>query len=72
MRSVQFHGHAQVGNSTGNQDMLNEMLVTIQIRWCYGGKQVAVEGSWDEWKSKYKDMSEVFSYEMFLMFYLQR
>lgn len=52
VRSVQIHGRALVGNTTENEGMLHGRWVTIQIRWSYGGKQVAVEGSWDDWKSK--------------------
>ena len=59
---------AQVGNSMENEDMLHGMMVKIQIRWSYGGKRVAVEGSWDDWKSKYKDLFKVSSYGMFVSY----
>ncbi|KAK4439469.1 SNF1-related protein kinase regulatory subunit beta-2 [Sesamum alatum] len=38
--------------SSGYEDMYDEQGVPTMITWCYGGKEVAVEGSWDDWKSR--------------------
>ncbi|XP_038712279.1 SNF1-related protein kinase regulatory subunit beta-2 [Tripterygium wilfordii] len=34
----------------GYEDMCNEQAIPTMITWSYGGKEVAVEGSWDNWK----------------------
>ncbi|XP_073055948.1 SNF1-related protein kinase regulatory subunit beta-2-like [Primulina eburnea] len=33
------------------EDMYNEHGVPTMITWSYGGKEVAVEGSWNDWKT---------------------
>ncbi|KAL0398897.1 UNVERIFIED_CONTAM: SNF1-related protein kinase regulatory subunit beta-2 [Sesamum radiatum] len=38
--------------SSGYEDMYDEQGVPTMITWSYGGKEVAVEGSWDDWKSR--------------------
>ncbi|KAL9231335.1 hypothetical protein vseg_006574 [Gypsophila vaccaria] len=35
-----------------NEDMSCEQGIPTMITWCYGAKEVAVEGSWDNWKSR--------------------
>ncbi|KAL0438254.1 UNVERIFIED_CONTAM: SNF1-related protein kinase regulatory subunit beta-2 [Sesamum latifolium] len=39
--------------SLGYEDMYDEQGVPTMITWSYGGKDVAVEGSWDDWKSRF-------------------
>jgi hypothetical protein len=34
--------------------MCNEQGIPTMITWTYGGKEVAVEGSWDDWKTRLK------------------
>ncbi|KAK6932864.1 AMP-activated protein kinase, glycogen-binding domain [Dillenia turbinata] len=36
----------------GYEDMFNEQGIPTMITWSFGGKEVAVEGSWDNWKSR--------------------
>ncbi|KAI3456585.1 hypothetical protein Pfo_013248 [Paulownia fortunei] len=38
--------------SLGYEDTYNEQGIPTMITWSYGGKEVAVEGSWDDWKSR--------------------
>lgn len=38
--------------SSGYEDMHNEQGIPTMITWCHGGKEVAVEGSWDNWKTR--------------------
>ncbi|KAK6918720.1 AMP-activated protein kinase, glycogen-binding domain, partial [Dillenia turbinata] len=35
-----------------DEDMLCEQGIPTMITWSHGGKQVAVEGSWDNWRTK--------------------
>ncbi|KAA8524869.1 hypothetical protein F0562_011292 [Nyssa sinensis] len=39
-------------NTTEYEDMLSEKGIPTMITWNYDGKQVAVEGSWDNWKTR--------------------
>lgn len=34
------------------EDMSSEQGIPTMITWSYGGKEVAVEGSWDDWKTR--------------------
>ncbi|GER37524.1 5'-AMP-activated protein kinase beta-2 subunit protein [Striga asiatica] len=34
------------------EDTYNEQGIPTMITWSYGGKDVAVEGSWDDWKTR--------------------
>ncbi|KAG8365336.1 hypothetical protein BUALT_Bualt18G0094100 [Buddleja alternifolia] len=38
--------------SSGNEDTYDEQGIPTMITWSYGGKEVAVEGSWDDWKTR--------------------
>lgn len=39
--------------SSGFEDMSYEQGIPTMITWTYGGKEVAVEGSWDNWKTRF-------------------
>lgn len=38
--------------TSGYEDMFDEIGIPTMITWSYGGKEVSVEGSWDNWKSR--------------------
>ncbi|KAK6149633.1 hypothetical protein DH2020_017158 [Rehmannia glutinosa] len=38
--------------SSGYEDTYNEQGIPTMITWSYGGNEVFVEGSWDNWKSR--------------------
>ncbi|KAL6332671.1 hypothetical protein AAG906_010011 [Vitis piasezkii] len=42
--------HSWMQASSGYEDMCSEQGIPTMITWSYGGKEVAVEGSWDNWK----------------------
>ncbi|KAL3627275.1 SNF1-related protein kinase regulatory subunit beta-2 [Castilleja foliolosa] len=37
---------------SGNEETYNERAIPTMITWSYGGNEVFVEGSWDDWKSR--------------------
>ncbi|KAK9065243.1 hypothetical protein SSX86_016626 [Deinandra increscens subsp. villosa] len=39
-------------NSSSYEDMVTEQGIPTMITWSYDGKEVAVEGSWDNWKTR--------------------
>lgn len=39
--------------NSGFEDMSCEQAIPTMITWTYGGKEVAVEGSWDNWKIRF-------------------
>ncbi|KAK6124749.1 hypothetical protein DH2020_041501 [Rehmannia glutinosa] len=39
--------------SSGYEDTYNEQGIPTMITWSYGGNDVFVEGSWDNWKSRW-------------------
>lgn len=39
-------------NSSGYEEMFSEQGIPTMITWSYDGKEVSVEGSWDDWKSR--------------------
>ncbi|OVA20138.1 5-AMP-activated protein kinase [Macleaya cordata] len=43
--------HAWLQNATDYEDNFEEGIPTM-ITWSYGGKEVALEGSWDNWKTR--------------------
>ncbi|XP_030456980.1 SNF1-related protein kinase regulatory subunit beta-2 [Syzygium oleosum] len=45
-------GHSWMQTSSGFEDVCSEQGIPTMITWCYGGKEVAVEGSWDNWKTR--------------------
>ena len=40
-------------NSSWFDEVGSEQGIPTMITWSHGGKEVAVEGSWDNWKMKY-------------------
>ncbi|RWR83241.1 SNF1-related protein kinase regulatory subunit beta-2 isoform X1 [Cinnamomum micranthum f. kanehirae] len=44
--------HAWTQNVADHDAMICEQGIPTMITWSYGGKEVAVEGSWDDWKTK--------------------
>ena len=38
----------------GYEKICNEQGIPTMITWTYGGKEVTVEGSWDNWKMMFK------------------
>ncbi|KAJ6741440.1 SNF1-RELATED PROTEIN KINASE REGULATORY SUBUNIT BETA-1 [Salix viminalis] len=49
---IQIPSHSWMQNSLGYEEMCNEHGIPTMITWSYGGKEVAVEGSWDDWKTR--------------------
>ncbi|XP_024443389.2 SNF1-related protein kinase regulatory subunit beta-2 isoform X2 [Populus trichocarpa] len=49
---IQVPSHSWMQNSLGYEEMCNEQGIPTMITWTYGGKEVAVEGSWDDWKTR--------------------
>lgn len=47
--------HSWMQASSGYEDMCGEQGIPTMITWSYGGKEVAVEGSWDNWKTRFGD-----------------
>ncbi|KAI4343197.1 hypothetical protein MLD38_027728 [Melastoma candidum] len=44
--------HSLMETSSSYDDACNEQGIPTMITWCHGGKEVAVEGSWDNWKTR--------------------
>ncbi|XP_071725154.1 SNF1-related protein kinase regulatory subunit beta-2-like [Rutidosis leptorrhynchoides] len=44
--------HSWMNANSGHEDLSNEQGIPTMITWSYGGKEVSVEGSWDDWKSR--------------------
>ncbi|KAF8391675.1 hypothetical protein HHK36_023982 [Tetracentron sinense] len=49
---MHIQGHAWLPNTAEYEDMFCEQGIPTMITWSYGGKEVVVEGSWDNWKTK--------------------
>ncbi|KAG6743492.1 hypothetical protein POTOM_052188 [Populus tomentosa] len=49
---IQVPSHSWMQNSLGYEEMCNEQGIPTMITWIYGGNEVAVEGSWDGWKTR--------------------
>ncbi|XP_020572920.1 SNF1-related protein kinase regulatory subunit beta-2-like [Phalaenopsis equestris] len=45
-------GNTRVHNFPQYDDIIYEQGIPTMITWSYGGKEVAVEGSWDNWNTK--------------------
>ncbi|PKI60758.1 hypothetical protein CRG98_018841, partial [Punica granatum] len=43
--------HSWMQTSSGYDEMSGEEGIPTMITWCYGGKEVSVEGSWDNWRT---------------------
>ena len=39
--------------TSGYEDVYREVGIPTVITWSYDGKEVAVEGSWDNWKTRF-------------------
>ncbi|XVF21155.1 hypothetical protein REPUB_Repub12eG0066300 [Reevesia pubescens] len=48
---MQVQNDPLVRNSTYYEDLHQEEKRPAMITWCFGGKQVAITGSWDNWKT---------------------
>lgn len=40
-------------SATKYEDIIEEQGIPTLIMWSHGGNEVLVEGSWDNWKTKY-------------------
>ncbi|KAK9133973.1 hypothetical protein Scep_013501 [Stephania cephalantha] len=49
---IEIPTHAWMQDGPDYEDMFCEQGIPTMITWSYGGKEVAVEGSWDDWKTK--------------------
>ncbi|XP_037496480.1 SNF1-related protein kinase regulatory subunit beta-2 isoform X2 [Jatropha curcas] len=49
---MHFHNYDWVQNTIDYRDAFSEKLNPVMITWSYGGKQVAVTGSWDNWDKR--------------------
>lgn len=49
---MQAPSHAWMQASSAYDDMSNEQGIPTMITWSYDGKEVAVEGSWDNWRMR--------------------
>ncbi|EOX93518.1 5'-AMP-activated protein kinase beta-2 subunit protein, putative isoform 1 [Theobroma cacao] len=48
---MQLQNDQPVQNSTYYEDLPEEKRA-VMITWCFGGKKVAITGSWDNWKTR--------------------
>ncbi|XP_059663541.1 SNF1-related protein kinase regulatory subunit beta-2 [Cornus florida] len=44
--------HSWMQTTSGYEDTCSEQGIPTMITWSYDGKEVAVEGSWDNWKTR--------------------
>lgn len=44
--------HSPMQSSMGYEETCNEQSIPTMITWSYGGKEVAIEGSWDRWRTR--------------------
>ncbi|KAF8409734.1 hypothetical protein HHK36_005813 [Tetracentron sinense] len=49
---MQISSHAWIQNTAEYEDLFFEQGIPTIITWSHGGKAVALEGSWDNWKTK--------------------
>ncbi|KAG5039145.1 hypothetical protein JHK82_019966 [Glycine max] len=49
--------------TSGYEDMYTQVGIPTMITWSYDGKEVAVEGSWDNWKTSPEDIGSISSFE---------
>ncbi|PPD67591.1 hypothetical protein GOBAR_DD35528 [Gossypium barbadense] len=50
---MQIRNHPLVQKSTHYKDFHQEQKRAVMITWCFGGKRVAITGSWENWKTMY-------------------
>ncbi|KAK8275622.1 hypothetical protein V6Z11_D10G148600 [Gossypium hirsutum] len=48
---MQIRNHPLVQKSTHYKDFHQEQKRAVMITWCFGGKRVAITGSWENWKT---------------------
>ncbi|XP_065853732.1 SNF1-related protein kinase regulatory subunit beta-2 [Euphorbia lathyris] len=49
---IQIPNASWMPSSAGFDEMCDEQGIPTMITWSYGGREVAVEGSWDNWKTR--------------------
>ncbi|XP_020535874.1 SNF1-related protein kinase regulatory subunit beta-2 isoform X2 [Jatropha curcas] len=49
---IQSPSNSWMQTTVGYEEMCDEQGIPTMITWSYGGKDVAVEGSWDNWKTR--------------------
>ncbi|EEF32157.1 snf1-kinase beta subunit, plants, putative [Ricinus communis] len=49
---IRVQNYALAHNTVDSLDAFSEKLNAVMITWSYGGKQVAVTGSWDNWEKR--------------------
>lgn len=49
---LQIPNPSWMQTGAGNEEAYNEHCIPTMIMWSYGGKEVFVEGSWDDWKTR--------------------
>ncbi|KAJ9176774.1 hypothetical protein P3X46_012053 [Hevea brasiliensis] len=49
---MHVQNYALARNITDSRDSFSEKLSAVMITWSYGGRQVAVTGSWDNWDKR--------------------
>ncbi|XP_004507596.1 SNF1-related protein kinase regulatory subunit beta-2 [Cicer arietinum] len=52
MHAISPTSHSWTQTTSGYEDMCTEHRIPTMITWSHGGKEIAVEGSWDNWKSR--------------------
>lgn len=50
---MQIRNDPLVQKSMRYKDFHQEEKRAVMITWCFGGKRVAITGSWDNWKTMY-------------------
>ena len=56
---MQVPSHSWIQTTSGYEDMCCEQGIPTMITWSYGGEEVAVEGSWDNWKTRFGQLKGV-------------
>ncbi|KAF2306062.1 hypothetical protein GH714_010800 [Hevea brasiliensis] len=49
---IQIPSNSWMQTTVGCEEICNEQGIPTMITWSYGGNEVAVEGSWDNWKTR--------------------
>ncbi|KAJ8770582.1 hypothetical protein K2173_018073 [Erythroxylum novogranatense] len=49
---IQIPSPSWMQTAMGHEEMCNEPGIPTMITWNYGGNEVAVEGSWDNWRTR--------------------
>lgn len=63
MHAISPTSHSWTQTTSGYEDMCTEHRIPTMITWSHGGKEIAVEGSWDNWKSR-------FHFSFFIFFFI--